>query len=66
MAVVVAVPILAEAAETAVKHCADFAPFVVPGPVQVRLTFIAPSYADVIENLDDVQQVYTNALVDEQ
>lgn len=48
---------IAEAAEVAVRHHSDYAPFVIPGPVEVRLTFTAPGYADVIEGLGSVSRL---------
>jgi len=46
----------ASAAE-AVRRAGEFAPFVVPGPVAVRLAFTQPEYADAVEHLDFVTRV---------
>jgi D-amino peptidase len=45
------------AAAAAVTHNAGFVPFVVPGPVEVRLTFAAPHFADTIATLDFVSRL---------
>jgi len=46
-----------EAAAEAVRQAADFEPFVISGPVTVEVTFVDPSYADTVENLDFVERV---------
>ena len=46
-----------ETAAQTVKQASDFKPFVFNGPVSVEVTFIDPSYADVVEHLDFVTRV---------
>ena len=49
--------IIAENAGEAVKHAADFGPFIVVGPITVQVVFTDPSYADTIEHLDFVTRI---------
>jgi len=52
-----------EAAGRAVARAAEFKPFTFDGPVEVRIAFIDPSYADVLEHLDFVTRVDGRTIV---
>ena len=49
--------LIEQAAGDAVMRAAEFAPFTFPGPVEVRVAFTDPSYADTLSALDFVTRV---------
>jgi len=54
-----------ERAGRAVERADEFSPYTFDGPVEVRITFIDPSYADVLDHLDFVTRVDGRTIVTE-